>query len=118
MKKILLFCFAISALMFTSCDKEDFADEAYKLVVNPSTASISAGNTITFTVVGDGSEQYSWTGCFEPTSDGGSTGSCFVLMNGTLTLDADFFLEGEYKIHAECSDLDAETAYTAFTITE
>ncbi|MFI3323386.1 MAG: hypothetical protein SNI45_05925 [Rikenellaceae bacterium] len=118
MKKILLSIFAISALLFTSCE-DSSDDNGYVLKITPSTVAI--GEQITLTVTGDGAEDMNWTSCFNRTDDG--TGSCLVpnFVDGSMdyTISESLFSAGEYKFYATyAEDSSIVTGYTTITVTE
>ncbi len=117
MKKILLSIFAISALLFTSCEKsDDNGTDSYVLKITPSTVAI--GEDITLTVTGDDAEDMDWSACFNRVDDG--TGSCLMpnFVDGTMTqtISESLFSAGEYKFYATSGDI--KTGYTTITVTE
>ncbi len=126
MKKLLLFCFALSALAFTACEKEDSTSSEdlsgydYTLTISPSTVKV--GDDITLTVKGDGVNDMIWMACFNRVDDG--SGSCLVVtfVDGVATanLSSTYFSAGEYKFYASSgSTTDAiKTNYASVTVTE
>ncbi len=114
MKKILLFSLALSAMLFTSCEKEDdnggSSSEGYTLTITPTTVAI--GETVTLAITGDGAEDLSWYACFEgPVSSCLSTPITGGELEYTVTLSA-----GEYTFHATSGD--HETNNAQLTIVE
>ncbi|MFI3332339.1 MAG: hypothetical protein SNI51_02745 [Rikenellaceae bacterium] len=118
MKKLLLLCFAISAILFTSCEKEESTStvDGYTLKITPSTATI--GDDITLTISGDGAEDMIWVACFNRVDDG--SGSCIAIpsTNGVIVVSTSalMFSAGEYKFYATSDD--EETNYASVTFTE
>ncbi len=114
MKKILLFCFAISALSFTACQSEDTAD--YTLSISPSEVTI--GEDITLTITGDNVGDMSWTSCYTYTTTG--AGSCLTpnFVNGVATISTTGWDAGEYEFYAECTDAGVKTNYASVTFNE
>ncbi len=118
MKKILLFCFAISAILFTACQKEESTEsgsestDGYTLTITPSTVTI--GEDMTLTVTGDGAEDLEWLACFE-----GPISNCLMypITGGELVYNVSSALSaGEYTFHAASGDL--ETNSVTVTIVE
>ncbi len=116
MKKILLFCFAIAALSFTSCDKESEDTAGYTFSISPSEVTI--GESITLTITGDNVGDMSWTSCYTNSTTG--AGSCLMpgFVNGVATISTTGWDAGEYQFYAECTDADVKTNYAYVTFNE
>ncbi|MFI3286149.1 MAG: hypothetical protein R3Y08_05785 [Rikenellaceae bacterium] len=123
MKKFLLSCFALSALIFTACDKEDNTDvqaeDGYTLTI--STDEPKIGDDITLTITGDNVNDMTWLACFNRVDDG--SGSCLATpsTNGKIvvSLSASSFKAGEYKFYASYhGDEELHTNDVLITITE
>ncbi len=114
MKKLFLLSLAISALFFTSCESQDddSTTDGYTLTITPLTAAV--GDSITFTVTGDGASDLSWNACFS-----GPISSCLAtpITGGKLVYVTAGFSAGEYTFYAT-SENDDETNKVVVTLTE
>lgn len=117
-------CFALSALLFTACDKEESGADAstptYTLSISPETFAV--GETFTITITGDNVNDYSdWSACYNPV---GKSGNCLMpnfkdgSMEAVITQDlADVYGVGEYEFYAHSDIGDVKTDTITVTLT-